>query len=31
MNERAKLIDGNFNIKSNKKGTTITIIVPLNF
>lgn len=31
MNERAKLIDGNFSIQSNKTGTTILITVPLNF
>jgi two-component system NarL family sensor kinase len=31
MNERAKLIDGKFNIDSNSDGTSITICVPLTF
>lgn len=31
MNERAKLIDGSFTIKSSQKGTTIHIVAPLNF
>jgi two-component system NarL family sensor kinase len=31
MNERAKLIDGKFNIDSNSGGTSITICVPLAF
>lgn len=31
MNERAKLIDGKFDIESNSHGTNITIYVPLSF
>ncbi len=31
MGERARLIDGNFTIKSGKTGTTVTITVPLYF
>lgn len=31
MNERAKLIDGTFSIKSSKQGTIINIVAPIQF